>query len=506
MNTLDFFKNKPIKTLDFFKFRPFKTLDFFIFTTFVADYKLNSGMYFPRSIDTYLSAWAAASNHKPLLLRGARQVGKSTAVRHLAAQFDSFVEVNLEKQSSLIQLFKGDLDAVKIVAQLAAVMGQPITPGKTLLFIDEIQASPEAIMALRFFKEDLPALHVIAAGSLLEFALEDLPTFGVGRIHSMFMYPMTFDEFLTANGEDLLLQARNQATAASPLPLPLYQRLVELLREYMLIGGMPEAVSRWVETHNYLACQEVQDDIVVAYEDDFPKYKKKIDPLLLRLTLRSAAVQATKKFVYANVGGGYKTHEIKRALELLTLAGILIPVTHTDANGLPLGAETDNAYRKMLLLDTGLMLRLLNMTTGDISDLTTHILTAETSELVNKGPMAEMMAGLEMLHYRQPNIRQALYYWQRMAKNAEAEIDYISQYKQVVLPVEIKSGTRGGMKSLWSFLREKQLDNAVRCSLENFGTFDYADTLDNGRLRHVALCPLFALSQLERLAKELPWD
>ena len=367
------------------------------------------------------------------------------------------------------------------------------------------QASPEAIMALRFFKEDLPALHVIAAGSLLEFALEDLPTFGVGRIHSMFMYPMTFDEFLTANGEDLLLQARNQATAASPLPLPLYQRLVELLREYMLIGGMPEAVSRWVETHNYLACQEVQDDIVVAYEDDFPKYKKKIDPLLLRLTLRSAAVQATKKFVYANVGGGYKTHEIKRALELLTLAGILIPVTHTDANGLPFGAETDNAYRKMLLLDTGLMLRLLNMTTGDISDLTTHILTAEVSELVNKGPMAEMMAGLEMLHYRQPNIRHALYYWQRMAKNAEAEIDYISQYKQVVLPVEIKSGTRGGMKSLWSFLREKQLDNAVRCSLENFGTFDYADTLDNGRLRHVALCPLFALSQLERLAKELPW-
>ena len=160
----------------------------------------------------------------------------------------------------------------------------------------------------------------------------------------------------------------------------------------------------------------------------------------------------------------------------------------------------------MLLLDTGLMLRLLNMTTGDISDLTTHILTAEVSELVNKGPMAEMMAGLEMLHYRQPNIRHALYYWQRMAKNAEAEIDYISQYKQVVLPVEIKSGTRGGMKSLWSFLREKQLDNAVRCSLENFGTFDYADTLDNGRLRHVALCPLFALSQLERLAKELPWD
>lgn len=341
-------------------------------------------MYYPRMIDGYLLEWSQRSSHKPLLLRGARQVGKSTAVRHLSQKFKSFVEVNFERQPSYKQLFQGDIDVKRIVPQMAAIASKPIEPGSTLLFLDEIQACPEAIMSLRFFKEDMPELHVIAAGSLLEFALEELPTFGVGRIHSMFMFPMTFDEFLLANGENLLIEARNQATSSAPLPAPLYEKLVGLLRTFMLVGGMPEAVSKWVETHDYLACQEVQDDIVVTYEDDFPKYKKRVDPMLLRLTMRSAAVQATKKFVYSQVGGSYSTSEVKKALEMLILAGILIPVTHTSANGVPLGSEADYSYRKMLLLDTGLMLRLLNMTTGDVSELTTQILTSDVSELANK--------------------------------------------------------------------------------------------------------------------------
>jgi predicted AAA+ superfamily ATPase len=166
-----------------------------------------------------------------LLIRGARQVGKSTAVRHLGERFESYVEINFERQSSFMALFQtGDLDVKRIVPQLAAMSGKQIVPGKTLLFLDEIQMCPEAIMSLRFFKEDLPELHVVAAGSLLEFALEDLPTFGVGRIHSMFIYPMTFDEFLVANGEQLLLEARNNVTSKEPLPQPLHDKLVGLLR------------------------------------------------------------------------------------------------------------------------------------------------------------------------------------------------------------------------------------------------------------------------------------
>ena len=454
-------------------------------------------MYYKRFIDNYLSDWAKRKVHKPILLRGARQVGKSTAVRHLGEKFKYFVEINLEKQPDYKTLFKQDLDVKRIVPQMAAMYGTPIVPGETLLFIDEIQECEEAIMAMRYFKEDMVGLHVIAAGSLLEFVLDDLPTFGVGRIHSMYMFPMTFDEFLLANGENLLMEARDQASATSPLPEPLHDKLVQLLRTFMLVGGMPESVVKWVETHDYLQCQEVQDDILTGYEDDFPKYKKKIDPQLLSATMKSAAVQATKKFVYAKVPGEYKTADVKKAVEILIKAGILIAVTHSDANGLPLGDEKDESTRKMLLLDTGLMLRLLNMTLGDISAITTQILTASAADLVNKGTVAEMLAGLELLHYRTPNLKHELYYWLRQAKNSTAEVDYLLSKDMKVMPFEVKAGVQGGMRSLWDFMREKKLTEAIRCSLENFGQFDYIDKKDDNAVRHVTIYPLYAISMVQ---------
>ena len=438
-----------------------------------------------------------------MLLRGARQVGKSTAVKELSKKFDSFVEINFEKQPKYKILFDDDLDVKRIVPQISAIYGTSIKPGQTLLFLDEIQECPRAIMALRFFKEDMPELHVIAAGSLLEFALKELPTFGVGRIHSMFMYPMTFDEFLEANGQQLLIETRNEASIDNPLPEPIHNKLVDFLRTYMLVGGMPEAVKTWVEYHDYIRCQEVQDDIVVTYEDDFPKYKKNVDPTLLRRTLRSVAVQAGKKFVYTKVGLDYKTAEVKKAVELLTLAGILHPVTHTDANGLPLGSEEDKSYQKMLLLDTGLLLRLLNMSLGDVSELTTQILTASATDLANKGPMAEMVVGLEMLHNMSPNIRHELYYWVRHAKNSQAEIDYIATYLQTVVPIEVKADTQGGMKSLWAFMRDKRLHYAIRCSMENFGKFDYVDNQANNEVRHVRICPMYAIARIEEIKQSI---
>ena len=452
-------------------------------------------MYYERIIDRYLSEWATRPIHKPILLRGARQVGKSTAVRHLGESFKYYVEINLEKQSNYIDLFKKDLDVTRIVPQMAAMCGTPIVPNESLLFIDEIQESQEAIMALRYFKEDMPNLHVIAAGSLLEFVLDEIPTFGVGRIHSMYMFPMTFDEFLLANCEQLLLDARGQANIDAPLPTPLHEKLIGLMRTFMLVGGMPESVVKWVQTHDFLQCQEVQDDIITGYEADFPKYKKKVDPQLLIATMKSAATQATKKFVYSRVPGEYKTAEVKKALDLLIKAGVLVPVTHSSGNGLPLGDEADESIRKILLLDTGLMLRLLNMTMGDTSAITAQILTATAADLVNKGPMAEMLAGLELLHYLTPNLHHDLYYWVRQAKNSTAEIDYLLSRDMKVLPFEVKAGVQGGMKSLWDFMREKKLDQAVRCSLENFGKFDYIDAEAEGAVRHVEVYPLYALSQ-----------
>lgn len=453
-------------------------------------------MYLKRFVDKYLSEWASRSSHKPVLLRGARQVGKSTAVRHLSEQFKSYVEINFEKQSEYKVLFEENLDVARIIAQMSAMCGKSIKAGETLLFLDEIQQCPRAIMSLRFFKEDMPNLHVIAAGSLLEFAMEELPTFGVGRIHSIFMHPMTFDEFLEATGNVLLLEVRNQASPYKPLASPIHDKLVSLLRVYMLVGGMPEVVRKWTETHDFLQCQEIQDDILISFEDDFPKYKKRVEPLLLRLTMRSAALQLGKKFVYSQVSGSHKTNEIRTSLEMLIQAGLLIPVTHTAANGLPLGSEADISYRKILVLDPGLLLRLHNMTTGDITGITTHILTASASELVNKGSMAELLAGLEMFRYKSPNLRNELFYWVRQAKNSLAEIDYVTSHDLTVLPIEVKSGTQGGMKSLWSFMREKHITNGIRCSLENFGCFDYVDKSGDGAVRHVSICPLYAISMM----------
>lgn len=456
-------------------------------------------MYYNRIIDSHLIEWMQRKTHKPLLLRGARQVGKSTAVRHLAELFDSYIEINFEKQPAYKSLFEKDLDVKRITPLISAMSKTSVTPGKTLLFLDEIQDCPQAIMALRYFREDMPELHVVAAGSLLEFALDELPTFGVGRIHSMYMYPMTFDEFLMANGEQMLLDIRNHANAGNPLDGIIYTQLVDYLRTFMLVGGMPESVAKWVETHDYLQCQEIQDDILTGYEDDFPKYRKKVDPVLLRHTMRSAAAQATKKFIYAQVPGNYPSAEVKKALDMLAKAGIIIPVTHTGANGLPLGDECEPTIRKMLLLDTGLMLRLLNMTMGDITDITTHILTSTAAELVNKGTVAEMLAGLEYLHYLSPNLRHEQYYWVRQSKNSLAEIDYVVPLMSQIVPIEVKAGVQGGMKSLWEFMREKNLTLAIRCSLENFSSFDYTDVKSGNAVRHVLICPLYAVSQMQLL-------
>lgn len=452
-------------------------------------------MYFKRLIDGYLEHWAGRKDHKPILLRGARQVGKSTAVRHLSESFANFVEINFEKQPEYKKVFKGDFLVARIVSEISAMCATPIIPGKTLLFFDEIQECQEAIMSLRFFKEDMPSLHVIAAGSLLEFALAELPTFGVGRIHSMYMYAMTFDEYLEANGETLLLDYKRNASPSQPLPETLHNKLSTLIRSYFLVGGMPEVVGKWVETHDYLQCQEVQDDIISGYEDDFPKYRKKVDPTLLRLTLRSAAVQVTKKFMYSEVGGGYRTEEVKKALEMLLLSGICIQVVRTDANGLPLGSESDLSYRKILILDPGLLLRLLNMSSIDVSRITSEILTGDAADLVNKGPLAEMVAGLEILRYKTPNLRHDLFYWTRISKNSQAEIDYI-EAKGGVLPIEVKAGSKGGMKSLWVFMRDKGLTSAVRCSLENFGRFEYIDSKAADAIRKVNICPIYAISNL----------
>lgn len=452
-------------------------------------------MYKEREIDKELQNWAKRSKRKPLLLRGARQVGKSTAVRHLGEQFESFVEINFDRQKSVHALFDGDLDARVIASQIASLTGKIIQPGRTLLFFDEIQACPNAILSLRFFYEDYPELHVIAAGSLLEFALSDLPTFGVGRLQSMFMYPMSFDEFLKATGHAGLIKERQKASPTIPIHEVFHQQLVSQFRNYIMIGGLPEVVCKWDETGDYLECQALQDELIISFEDDFAKYKKKVDPVLLRQVLRSAAMQITNKFVYSQASSE-KASKVREALELLTMAGLVIRVTRTSANGLPLGEEADMNYQKVLLFDSGILLRLLNMSLGSIKQITEDILTSSETDLVNKGKISEMIAGLEIVKNMPNTMRHELYYWVREIKNSRSEVDYLESYNSQILPIEIKAETQGGMKSLWTLMRSKKLNYAVRCSLENFGQYEYTDYEDENAKRHVDIVPLYAIAQM----------
>lgn len=451
--------------------------------------------YIKRNIDKVLLDWKDSAAHKPLLLRGARQVGKSSAVRHLGKSFKYFAEVNFERERSAVSFFKGDLDVRMIAGKLSNLLRVPIRPGETLLFLDEIQSCPEAIMALRFFKEDYPELHVVAAGSLLEFALQELPTFGVGRIHSIFMYPMTFDEFLSAMNMDGVLEMRNAADSSHPLDEVFHNMLVEQFRIYLMVGGMPEAVATWRESSDFLQCQQIHKDIVLTYEDDFNKYARRVKPDLLRVTLRGVCHQIGQKLTYTKISEGYRAYQYQEALRLLTLAGIIIPVVSTSANGLPLDAEADERRMKFLMLDSGLLLSILQLDGATAQELTRLIMTGTSQDLVNKGGITEMVAGLEIMRYQEPIQRPRMFYWEKSGKSI-AEVDYVNVHNTRVLPIEIKAGIQGGMKSLWMFMREKHLTEAVRCSLENFGSFEYIDKEDGDAVRHVRICPLYALSQL----------
>ncbi len=385
-----------------------------------------------------------------------------------------------------------------IVQKIAIYINVPIEEGKTLLFLDEIQECPEAIMALRFFKEDYPGLHVIAAGSLLEFTLQELPTFGVGRIHTLFMYPMTFDEFLNANNENGLISMKKQADSQHPLDAAFHEKLIEYFRIYLLVGGMPEAVLAWIKTHNFNQCSHIQEDIILTYEDDFSKYKKRVSPDLLRTTLHGICHQPGEKITFKQISADYRSSQIREAVRLLTLAGLVIPVIATSGNGIPLDAEANEKNMKILLLDSGLLLSVLQLEGNLAQHLVDLIMTGSPKDLVNKGGLVEMVAGLELLRNKPCVQRQKMFYWEKSG-NSIAEIDYLDTFHLKVTPIEIKSGTQGGMKSLWQFMREKRLTEAIRCSFENFGEFTYTDPQADNAERHITIIPLYALDNLREM-------
>lgn len=449
--------------------------------------------YFRRNIDSKLKAWKDSKRRKPLLLRGARQIGKSSSVRHLGQQFKHFIEVNFETQKHMIGLFEQEPDVKALCEKLSILFSIPIIEGETLLFLDEIQKSEPAIRSLWYFKEQMPGLHVVAAGSLLEFALKKLPSYGVGRVSSMFMYPMSYEEFLDAVGKGEWNIAIKNASPEHPLFTALHDELVSAYRNFLMIGGMPASVKAWVDTGDYRECMEELADIQQSYYDDFSKYADKVGPELLRSTLQSVVAQTGGKFVYSKVAGGYTIEDVKIALGMLSDAGIIKPVRHTAANGLPLGAEINGKFTKYLFLDSGLLLSILDLDFGGARSINQLILAGSEEDLVNKGKLAELSVGWELIKASDFRHRYELYYWENLSNGATSEVDYVIPFNMKVLPIEVKSGTSGKMKSLRLFMQKKQLTLGIRTSLENFGILRY-DGPD--ATRTINIIPIYAIGRL----------
>ena len=422
-------------------------------------------MYLKRKIDAELLAWKNSSERKPLMLRGARQVGKSSTVRQLSKQFKYFVEINFDLQPEFAAIFDQGLDPKAICEKLAILTNTPIIENQTLLFFDEIQSCIRAISSLRYFYEKMPNLHVVATGSLIEFALSETPSFGVGRVRSMFIYPFSFEEFLMANNEILLLEALKNHSKTNEFQDIFHKKLIGLFKKFLVIGGMPEAVKVYLKKGSLLEVQRSLDDLIVSIEADFVKYKKTIETNRVKEVFEAVVKQVGNKFTYSYPNATLNNKQIKDILELLRLAGLIYFVTHSASNGLPIGAEINPKYRKILIFDTGIFQRILNLNIGEI-------LIEDDFSTINKGSIAELHVGLEWLKSESCYKKTDLYYWQREVKNSQAEVDYVVQINNDIIPIEVKAGTKGAMQSLYKFLEEKNSPYGIRASLENFAEID----------------------------------
>jgi predicted AAA+ superfamily ATPase len=415
-----------------------------------------------RSIENPLMQWKDDPDRKVLLVRGARQVGKTYSIRQLGIGFKHFLEVNFEEEPAVKTFFADSLNPAGICQKLSAYFAVPIKQGETLLFLDEIQACPNALKSLRFFHEKTPNLHVVAAGSLLEFAMEDLASFGVGRITSLFMYPMTFVEFLSVVHGEGLTNILLSCQLDRELDEPFHRKFLDALRTYWMVGGMPAVVNAFRSHQDLRRCQERLDALITSIKDDFGKYKDKANIPALRDVFNSIPQQAGGKFKYANVSQDNKIHHYKIALGLLIRAGLAHGIHHTSARGIPLSAQTNHKRFKVLPWDVGVYQRLLGL---DLAEL----LVAEEIDLVNKGNLAELHVGLELIASISAYIKPELHYWHREARASNAEIDYVIQKGARIVPVEVKAGTSGQMQSMRLFLSERSLDQGICLSTRNFG-------------------------------------
>lgn len=425
-------------------------------------------------------------------------MGKTWLVRDFAKRAGlELVELNFERDPGYRRAFESR-DPRRIVGELSLVLNRTISPTKSLLFLDEVQAAGEVLATLRWFYEEMPELPVIAAGSLLEFLLDEHEwSMPVGRVTFRTLEPMGFPEFLKAHEQHRLLATLSDVHPQAPLSATAHEHALAWFQRYAMVGGMPAVVAADVAGELPRVCRQMQRDLVAGYRADFAKYSGRMDRDILDHVLRAAVASVGRKFVYARAEAGVKAHQAKRAVELLARAQLCHLVPHSAANGLPLGAQVKDRFRKVVLLDVGI----LHALAGTPAQQAFPAWDALASTL--RGQVVEQLAG-QMLRVAltRAGADPALYYWQR-GGGRPGEIDYVVQLGGKVVPIELKAGKAGAMKSLHQFMYDKRLDLAVRCdaNMPSVQDMDVKTTQGDAVSYTLVSLPHYLLWNLESLVQ-----
>ncbi len=450
-----------------------------------------------RSELSYLKKWKDKKTRKPIVIRGARQVGKSYIVRQFAQIYAlDILEINFELNDDYIACFQSK-DPKQIITLLELKASQKVIPGKTLIFLDEIQAAPQVLATLRYFYEILPELHLIAAGSLLDFILEEHSfSMPVGRIEYMHLGPLNFKDFLKAIGKEQLGKFIEDYHFSTPFPVVVHDELMKMFKLYLAIGGMPEAIQVYKDTGSLLEVDIIKQSILLSYRDDFSKYGRNFKHSIIQKVFQKLPFQIGKKLKYVNLDSNEKSSNLKKVLHVLELARIYHPVYHTAANGIPLRAQINEKIQKPLFLDVGLLTKACGVNYSEIE-------AADEVTLINSGSLCEQFIGQHLLYARPSYEEPELFYWCREKRQSSAEIDYILNYGSKIIPVEIKAGKTGTLKSLHVFMQEKKLDYGVRFNADIPSECEIPISLPgaSGKFRLLSL-PLYMVAELPRMVNE----
>lgn len=410
-----------------------------------------------RSAEKHLLAWKESLSRKPLLIYGARQVGKTWLMKQFGAQeFANTVYVNLEKEIPLRTLFEQDYQPQRILKTIETYFNQDILPGKTLLIFDEIQEAKGALTALKYFNEELAELHIIGAGSLLGIALKQQTSFPVGQVEFLHLYPMSFYEFLLATGNLKLVKLIEEKDWQ--LLISLRTNIISLLKSYYFVGGMPEAVLSFSLDNNYSQVRKIQENILLSYEQDFAKHAPtEVIPRIRMIwnAVVSQLAKENKKFIYGLIKEGARAKEFETALNWLENYGLIYRVNRTKKANFPLAAYSDLSAFKLYILDVGLL--------GAIGNLNPKTIV-EKEQLFSefKGALTEQFVLQEL---KATGLKQ-LYYWAN--DSGSAEIDFIFENLNTIIPLEVKASENLQAKSLKTFALKYPGIHCYKTSLSDY--------------------------------------